>query len=73
MKQPLTNKQRDILMCIAKKISTHGYQPSYREIARKFGFSSPGAVTGHLAAAEKKGACKRVASRAVQFDWRKYL
>ena len=73
MKQSLTDKQRKILMHIAKSIDKYGYQPSYREIASKFGFSSPGAVTGHLTAAEKKGACKRHGCRSVEFAWREYL
>jgi len=73
MKQPLTDKQRKILMHIAKSIDKNGFQPSYREIMTKFGFSSPGAVTGHLKSAEKKGACRRHGCRAVEFQWREYL
>ena len=73
MKQPLTDKQRKILMHIAKSIDKYGYQPSYREIMTKFGFSSPGAVTGHLKSCEKKGACKRHGCRSVEFAWREYL
>jgi len=73
MAKKLTNQQRRVLSCIAKSIDRYGFQPSYRDIMKRFGFASPGAVTGHLKAAEKKGACKRRGSRALEFEWREYL
>lgn len=71
--KPLTKTQRRVLSAIAKCIHKFGYQPSYRELARSFGYTSPGAITAHLRACEKKGACQRVACRAVSFEWRDYL
>jgi len=69
----LTKQQQKVLVYIAKSIDKKGIQPSYREIMQHFGFSSPGAVLGHLKACEKKGYCKRSGCRAVQFNWRGYL
>jgi SOS-response transcriptional repressor LexA len=70
----LTPTQEDILGFIASTIYKSGYQPSYREICKKFGFRSPAAVTNHLKACEKKGACKRrPGCRSLEFSWREYL
>lgn len=73
MAKELTVKQRRILVFIAKTIWEKGYQPSYREIARRFRLGSAAGVVTHLAACEKKGACVRMGSRAVHFTWRNYL
>ena len=73
MHKALTKQQQKVLVYIAKSIDKKGIQPSYREIMQHFGFSSPGAVLGHLKACEKKGYCKRSGCRAVQFNWRGYL
>jgi SOS-response transcriptional repressor LexA len=73
MESSLTKKQQKILTFIARSVCKLGYQPSYREIAKRFGYGSASAVSTHLAACERKGACVRRGSRAVQFQWRKYL
>ena len=69
----LTKNQRRVLQAIAKYTYKFGYQPSYRELAKTFGFQSPGSITAYLKACEGKGACKRIGMRAVSFNWREYL
>lgn len=75
MKQPLTNKQKSILVWIAKHINTHGYQPSIRDIGSKFRISSPNGVVCHLNALERKGYIdfNRKTARAIKvFDWKQW-
>lgn len=52
---PLTKKQREILNCIEAFVREHGYTPSYREIARELGLSSPATVHQHIKALCEKG------------------
>ena len=69
----LTKTQDEILTYTAKSIQEYGYQPSYRDMCQAFGYASLNSVTQHLAKAEKKGYCQRVANRAVMFNWKEYL
>lgn len=59
MPEPLTTKQREIFDFLCQHVRERGYPPSYEEIAERFGFASPNAVTGHLKALEKKGYIRR--------------
>lgn len=52
---PLTKKQREILNCIEAFVREHGYTPSYREIAKVLGLSSPATVHQHIKALCEKG------------------
>lgn len=52
---PLTKKQREILNCIEAFVREHGYTPSYREIAKQLGLSSPATVHQHIKALCEKG------------------
>lgn len=52
---PLTKKQREILNCIEAFVREHGYTPSYREIAKELGLSSPATVHQHIKALCEKG------------------
>lgn len=52
---PLTKKQREILNCIEAFVREFGYTPSYREIAKKLGLSSPATVHQHIKALCEKG------------------
>ncbi len=54
----LTQRQREVLNFIRRKISTEKLTPTIREIARYFGFSSTGTVRDHLLALSKKGYLK---------------
>ncbi|MFH0873582.1 MAG: transcriptional repressor LexA [Candidatus Komeilibacteria bacterium] len=51
----LTKKQRLILDFIASFVTSHGYAPSYREIAAHFRLSSVSTVFQHVKALEDKG------------------
>ncbi|KAB2909410.1 MAG: transcriptional repressor LexA [Ignavibacteriales bacterium] len=60
MKQELTEKQKLILEYIARFIGNKGYAPSVREIANRFGYSSPTAAKKHIDSLVKKGYLKTV-------------
>lgn len=51
----LTQKQQEILTFIYEEIKNKQLPPSVREIAAKFGFSSPRSAQDHLKALVKKG------------------
>jgi repressor LexA len=52
---PLTRRQKQILDHIEAYIGTHGYAPSFEEIADAFGYSSLATVHEHLSNLERKG------------------
>ena len=52
---PLTKKQREVLDFIEAFIQEHSYTPSYREIAKGLGLSSPSTVYQHIQALCEKG------------------
>ncbi|RMD51018.1 transcriptional repressor LexA [Candidatus Parcubacteria bacterium] len=52
---PLTKKQKEVLDFIEKFIRENGYTPSYREIAKGLGLSSPSTVYEHVQALCDKG------------------
>lgn len=54
-KQPLTDKQRDVLKFIFRQVREKNNAPTIREIASEFGFSSTGTVRDYLRALVKKG------------------
>jgi len=54
----LTNKQRDVLKFIYRRIKEVNLPPTIREIADEFGFSSTGTVRDYLHALVKKGYIK---------------
>lgn len=51
----LTDRQQEIFDFIHQCMNEEQYIPTLREIADRFGYSSPNAVRDHLAALEKKG------------------
>jgi repressor LexA len=53
--EPMTERQADILRFIRDEIHSRGCPPTVREIARRFGFASPHAVTDHLDTLVRKG------------------
>src|SRR3989338_7655531 len=52
---PLTKKQAEMLSFIREHIASHGYAPSYREIADHFSLSSPATVHQHVKTLVEKG------------------
>lgn len=55
MREPLTDRQAEILTFIRATLAEEHVPPSVAEIAAAFGFASPNAVTVHLKALERKG------------------
>jgi repressor LexA len=56
---PRTQRQKEILDYLASFIAKHGHQPSYTQIARRFGVSSKATIAKHISALEKRGLIKR--------------
>ncbi len=52
---PLTKKQKEVLSFIEGFIKTRGYTPSYREIAKGLGLSSPSTIYQHIQTLCEKG------------------
>lgn len=59
VKTKLTDKQRQVLEFIKKKISTHGSSPTIREIGKFMKISSTNGVRLHIQALIKKGYLKK--------------
>jgi repressor LexA len=59
----LTRRQSQVVLFVRRYADKFGFPPSRREIADKFGVSV-NAITGHIAAAERKGAISRSANTA---------
>lgn len=64
----LTRRQREILTFLAEYSDSHGYAPSFEEIADRFGYSSLATVHEHLTNLERKGYIRRSynESRAIE-------
>jgi SOS-response transcriptional repressor LexA len=72
----LTDQQRRVLDYLYDYTLAHGYQPSFREVGRHFGWTSTQAVADHLRALQRKGYVRITlgSPRAVDLlDWRKRL
>jgi SOS-response transcriptional repressor LexA len=69
----LSPRQRDLLAYVARCTETNGYQPSYREIAAHFGWSSAGYCTAIVHRLDQLGIACNKGSRALSFDWKSYL
>lgn len=54
-RQPLTDRQREILAWLARYIADHGYSPTLRELCLAFKFVSTEGANCHLRALRKKG------------------
>lgn len=57
--RPLTQKQRALFDFLKDSIHSHGYAPSFEEIARRFGYRSLATVHEHLTTLEAKGWIRR--------------
>lgn len=73
MNESLTDRQLEILRYVARHIDRHGWQPSYREIGRRFRIRSPNGVRCHFKSMEAKGIVKVHTHRSIEFPWREYL
>jgi repressor LexA len=67
-KEPLTDRQRQVLDYIGRSIERRGYPPTLREIGEHMGIRSTNGVNDHLKALEKKGYLERedLKSRALR-------
>ena len=67
-KEPLTERQRQVLDFIGRSIERRGYPPTLREIGKQMGIRSTNGVNDHLKALEKKGYLERedLKSRALR-------
>lgn len=59
----LTRRQSEVVLFVRRYAAKHGFAPSLREIADAF-HVNVNAVSGHLAAAERKGAIRRASRTA---------
>ncbi len=54
-RQPLTDRQQEILDYLVEAIHTTGYPPTLRELSSHFGIASTQGIRRHIDALEKKG------------------
>jgi len=68
LREPLTDRQQEVLDFISESISVRGYPPTLREIGERMGIRSTNGVNDHLKALEKKGYLQRqdLKSRALR-------
>lgn len=72
-RQPREATQYRLLSFIAHSVQDNGYQPSYREIAKHFGWTSLGYIQEMVADLAKRGVVTSKGKRALSFDWKSYL
>lgn len=67
----LTDRQREILVCIDQSMREHGYPPSVREIGQAVGLGSPSTVHSHLSTLQRLGFLRRdpTKPRAIEVRW----
>ncbi len=63
MTKELTKRQLQVLEFIDDFIAGHGYPPTVREVAARFGFRSPRAAHDHMKALQRKGFLKAQAGK----------
>ncbi len=61
-REPLTQRQKEILNFVQEYMAKEGYAPSIREICDRFGISSTRGVHRHLETLEDKGYVKRAST-----------
>ena len=57
--QPRTRRQKDVLEYITRFSESHGFKPSYQQIAMSLGIVSKGVVAKHIEQLEKQGLITR--------------
>jgi SOS-response transcriptional repressor LexA len=75
MMEQITDTQMRIVQFICSFADQHGYQPSYRQIANHFNWSSLGYIAYVIRRLKTKGLVESSGPRAVVFtgDWRAYV
>lgn len=58
--QPRTKRQREVFDYIIQYVETHGYNPSYQQIARHLRVSSKAGIAKHIKALETQGLIARM-------------
>jgi len=64
MAKGLTKRQEEILDFIVGLVRDEGFPPTLKEIAGRFGLSSPNAARDHVLALERKGFLKRTGEKS---------
>ncbi len=64
----LTRRQKQVYDFISGFVDTHGYSPSYEEIAEGLGLSSLATVHKHISNLEQKGLLRRDYNRSRSID-----
>jgi repressor LexA len=64
MPNELTQSQRSVLGFLESRVRSGENPPTYREICKRFGYSSPKAAADHVSALERKGYLVREKGRA---------
>lgn len=72
MTKPLSNLERKLLRHIAAETRKNGYQPTYREIAKDWGYSSPGYIATLVSKLEERGVVESKGQRALYFNHHHY-
>jgi len=69
----LTRKQKSVLEYIARHVIEHGYQPSYRDMAKHFGFFNPTGCVSHINALVRKGYLVKTPNqgRCLAVNWKR--
>lgn len=57
--QPRTKRQKEVLDYIVNYIESHGYEPSYQQIARQLHVKSRSGIAKHIKALENQGLIER--------------
>lgn len=57
--QPRTKRQKEVLDFITRHLTSHGYGPSYTQIARQLGINSKAGIARHIVALEAQGLISR--------------
>ena len=73
IRQGLSRLEEKLLSHIAHHVIDHGYQPSYREIAEAWGYTSPGYIRTLISKLQDRGVVKSMGARAVAFDYPTFL
>lgn len=55
IRQPLTNRERQIYEYLKEYYKKHCYAPSFREIGKTVGLKSTASIHAHMNALQKKG------------------
>ena len=69
----LTPREHELLVLIADSIDQTGVQPSYRELARLFGYKSLNFIAQMVKNLVKKKEVTNCGARGISYNWRTYV